>query len=82
MVLSCALCGKDKRQFKNYSFFMVPKEPDMRKKWQEFAKWTNVLDHYRLCEDHFSVEQIYKRYPRPLLKKNAVPQYVNVLLII
>ncbi|KAL1492866.1 hypothetical protein ABEB36_011043 [Hypothenemus hampei] len=48
-----------------------------RRQWQEFAKWREVKDYYCLCEEHFLDEEIYKRHPRPLLKKNSVPRYLK-----
>ncbi|KAL1488201.1 hypothetical protein ABEB36_015158 [Hypothenemus hampei] len=50
MVAFCALasCKNNKREHKNYAFFMVPKDPTIRRKWQEFAKWKEVKDYYYL----------------------------------
>ncbi|XP_046389100.1 uncharacterized protein LOC124158003 isoform X2 [Ischnura elegans] len=64
-------------------FFVVPKDPERRKRWYDAARRQHIPSEkgcYRICEDHFNYEADLKNYQehrltnaRPLLKKDAVP---------
>ncbi|XP_046629904.1 uncharacterized protein LOC124310178 [Neodiprion virginianus] len=56
------------------TLFALPKKEQLRKKWHEFirAKNPNRRD-FRVCNKHFEPKYIWKKYPRCLLTRDAVP---------
>ncbi|XP_011860026.1 PREDICTED: uncharacterized protein LOC105557394 [Vollenhovia emeryi] len=76
MTLRCYVkhCKKNNKDNKDVSFFQQPKNPELRKKWQEFANVQgDPPNHLRICSDHFESNCIRKKYPRPLLVHGAIP---------
>ncbi|XP_033228799.1 THAP domain-containing protein 10-like [Belonocnema kinseyi] len=77
MVLYCCVgcCKRNSRDDEEYSFFRLPKDPELRAKWTRFAVGVNgeLKICSRICSDHFGKRCILKTYPRVLLLKNAIP---------
>lgn len=76
MTLRCCVknCKKNNKMNKDVSFFQQPTNPELRKKWQEFAGVQgDPPNHLRICSDHFESKCIRKKYPRPLLVHGAIP---------
>jgi len=76
MTLRCYVknCKKNNKVNKDVSFFQQPTNPELRKKWQEFAGVQgDPPNHLRICSDHFESKCIRKKYPRPLLVHGAIP---------
>ncbi|XP_053995316.1 52 kDa repressor of the inhibitor of the protein kinase-like [Hylaeus anthracinus] len=54
--------------------FSLPKNPAIRDKWLQFANIDATENRsIRICNLHFKDSDIWKRYPRPLLRLNSVP---------
>ncbi|XP_046749083.1 THAP domain-containing protein 1-like [Diprion similis] len=75
MVLRCNVkgCRRMSSMDKDHSFFRLPKDAETRDKWLKFLGPKNCYGSIRICTDHFDNDQIRKKFPRPLLIRNALP---------
>ncbi|XP_076248199.1 uncharacterized protein LOC143188051 [Calliopsis andreniformis] len=56
------------------AMFSFPKQPSLQEKWLQFVNVDQKLTkNRRICSNHFKAEDIWKKYPRPLLVRNCVP---------
>lgn len=68
-------CSSEKK--KNVSYFCVPFEHAMRKKWihaiEIHQEFNYKIANYRICEEHFKSEDIMKQNTKKKLIAGAVP---------